>query len=606
MTREARIPSAALQARALDLAGERVCWLLAGQTGSPPDLEKGLQTLSAVGAVGLAEVIARFGLSDTELDVFLMAAGPELGPKAAHAVATHPLALEGRVTPALVTQILGPEATITLATNALLSQAALVVVGAGRGLAQRQLSIDPGIAQFLHGHPSPGDALSQALILLARNAIPNQRTELLPLALQTAAQAHDRPLVHLRHSDRYAAEMLAQGAFAQLGLAGFALDRSAVTLPAARLAAEVNRDLILLGGGLMLTTDDAEGLADLVTVPCIIWGDKAPVTRRPLAEFNPEEPDPELAPDLFLSATEVRNARSTFALGLVPNLVATARARAARALDGLAQPISPQAQWEDLILPEAQMAQLRHLAEFQNHRHQVLDSWGFKAKSERGLGLAALFSGPSGTGKTMAAELVATALGQADDHAALYRVDLSAVVSKYIGETEKNIARIFDAAENSSAVLLFDEGEALFGKRTSDVKDSLDRHANTETAYLLQRLEAYTGCAIVTTNLKNTVDDAFLRRFRVVIDFPFPDAAQRERIWRVIFPTAAPLGELDFAALSRLSISGGFIRSIALSAAFLAAAEGTRIEMRHLGKAARAEFGKLGKPLPETQIRGWA
>lgn len=607
MTREARIPAAALQARALDLAGERVRWLLSGQTGTPPDLDAGLTTLAAIGPVGLAELLTRFGLSGIARDVFLLAAAPELGSETAHAIASHPLSLEARATPAMATQLLGPDGIGALAPNALLSQAALVTLSPGRGLAHRCLSIDPGLVHFLHGTPGPGEALIHALIPQPVTMTVNaNEVDQLAGALTAAHTSDGRPIVHLNQADRLDAENLCAAAMMQLGLAAFILDRTATDLPPTRLAAELNRDLVLLNAGLILPVTEADPLADLITAPCLIWGNPAPITRRPLAEFKPKRQTVELAPGLSLGATETRNARMTHSLGLSPSLIATARDRAARALDGLAHPINPQAHWDDLILPEAQMGQLRQLAAFQTHQKQVLNDWGFRAQSARGLGLAALFAGPSGTGKTMAAELVASALGQNGEDAALYRVDLSAIVSKYIGETEKNIARIFDAAENSGAVLLFDEGEALFGKRTTDVKDSLDRHANTETAYLLQRLEIYTGCAIVTTNLKQTVDEAFLRRFRVVMDFPFPDAAHREKIWRVIFPTNTPLQDLDYPALAKLVISGGFIRSIALSAAFIAAGEGTPITMVHMARAARSELGKLGKPLPENQLRGWS
>lgn len=606
MTRAARIPPAALQMRALDLAGERVRWLLSGQTGTPPDLDAGLEGLTAIAPVGLAELFARFRLKGTARDVFLLAAAPELGPETAHAIASHPLSLQSGATPALAAHLLGPEGMTALAPDALLSQAALVSLRPGPGLAQRRLAVEAGVVQFLYGHPAPGEHLAQALVPLRR--APGEATaeaERLAAALATAHAAEDRPLLHIALDDRLAAETLGAAALGLLGLSAFALDRGALNLSPAALAREINRDLVLLNGGLVLPAAEAEPLADLITPPCILWGSPVPATRRSLAGFRPPRAMTELAPGLRLDATDTRNARATHALGLSGSLVATARDHAARALEGLAQPIVPQADWDDLILPEAQMAQLRQLAAFQTHRDTVLSRWGFRDKSARGLGLAALFSGPSGTGKTMAAELVAAALGQNDGHAALFRVDLSAIVSKYIGETEKNISRIFDAAENSGAVLLFDEGEALFGKRTTDVKDSLDRHANTETAHLLQRLEAYTGCAIVTTNLKTTVDEAFLRRFRVVIDFPFPDAAQRERIWRVIFPAGTPVEDLDHAALARLAVTGGFIRSIALSAAFLAAADGRAVSMTHMARAARAEIGKLGKTQHETQLRGW-
>src|SRR6185437_7411183 len=203
------------------------------------------------------------------------------------------------------------------------------------------------------------------------------------------------------------------------------------------------------------------------------------------------------------------------------------------------------------------------------------DSWGFAARTTRGLGISALFAGPSGTGKTLAAEVLANDL-QLD----LYRIDLSQVVSKYIGETEKNLRAVFDAAETSGAVLLFDEADALFGKR-SEVRDSHDRYANIEVSYLLQRMESYRGLAILTTNRRSSLDTAFLRRIRFVIPFPFPDAGLRERIWARIFPPETPTRDLDTAKLARLNVTGGNIRNIALNAAFLAADMDQPVAMIH-------------------------
>jgi SpoVK/Ycf46/Vps4 family AAA+-type ATPase len=208
-------------------------------------------------------------------------------------------------------------------------------------------------------------------------------------------------------------------------------------------------------------------------------------------------------------------------------------------------------------------------------------------------------AGASGTGKTLSAEILGHALDLD-----VYRIDLSAVVSKYIGETEKNLRRVFDAAEGSGVVLLFDEADALFGKRT-EVKDSHDRHANLEVSYLLQRMEAYRGLAILTTNLKASLDQAFLRRIRFVVQFPFPDVAQRTEIWRRSFPPQAPLADLDFAKLARLNVPGGNIRNIALNAAFLAADADQPIAMEHLLQAARSEYLKLERPLTDTEVKGW-
>jgi SpoVK/Ycf46/Vps4 family AAA+-type ATPase len=231
--------------------------------------------------------------------------------------------------------------------------------------------------------------------------------------------------------------------------------------------------------------------------------------------------------------------------------------------------------------------------------HTVYETWGFARKGSRGLGISALFAGASGTGKTMAAEVLANEL-----RLDVYRIDLAQVVSKYIGETEKNLRRIFDAAEQSGAILLFDEADALFGKR-SEVKDSHDRYANIEVSYLLQRMEDYRGLAVLTTNMKTALDQAFLRRIRFLIQFPFPDAAQRAEIWRRIFPTETPTQDLEHALLARLNIAGGNIRSIALNAAFRAADDGTPVRMAHLRHAAQNEYAKLEKPLTSSELAGW-
>jgi hypothetical protein len=267
----------------------------------------------------------------------------------------------------------------------------------------------------------------------------------------------------------------------------------------------------------------------------------------------------------------------------------------------LAQRIEPAATWEDLVLPEAQFRILREIATHVRQRAKVYETWGFAAKGVRGLGISALFAGASsGTGKTMAAEVLASEL-----RLDLYRIDLSSVVSKYIGETEKNLRRVFDAAEEGGAILLFDEADALFGKR-SEVKDSHDRYANIEVSYLLQRMEAYRGLAILTTNRKESLDPAFLRRLRFVVQFPFPDAAQRAEIWRRIFPANTPTDGLDLPKLSRLNVAGGNIRNVAMNAAFLAAEACEPVRMKHLLRAARSEYTKLEKPLTESEIGGWA
>ncbi|WP_223272281.1 ATP-binding protein [Sulfurirhabdus autotrophica] len=267
------------------------------------------------------------------------------------------------------------------------------------------------------------------------------------------------------------------------------------------------------------------------------------------------------------------------------------------ALDQLSQVLEPKAQWNDLALPPPEKRLLRQITDQVATRMAVYDDWGFRERMNRGLGISVLFAGESGTGKTMAAEVIANELGLL-----LYRIDLSAVVSKYIGETEKNLRKLFDAAEDGGAILFFDEADALFGKR-SEVKDSHDRYANIEINYLLQRMEAYRGLAILATNMKGALDTAFVRRLRFVVNFPFPGTSERLAIWQRVFPEKTPLGELDFQRLAKLNITGGSIINIAVNAAFLAAQSKTRVTMPFVLEASRNEFRKLDKPVNEADFR---
>lgn len=271
-------------------------------------------------------------------------------------------------------------------------------------------------------------------------------------------------------------------------------------------------------------------------------------------------------------------------------------ARTRPQLDNLAQRLEPRAAWADIVLPPIEMNLLGQIADQVGNRARVYSEWGFARKMNRGLGISALFAGESGTGKTMAAEVIANEL-----RLNLYRIDLSAVVSKYIGETEKNLRRLFDAAEDGGAILFFDEADALFGKR-SEVKDSHDRYANIEINYLLQRMETYRGLAILATNMKSALDTAFVRRLRFIVDFPFPGLVERKAIWRGVFPSETKTRGLDFDRLARLNLTGGNIHNVALNAAFLAARADRVVSMSLVLDAARSEFRKLGRPLSESDF----
>jgi hypothetical protein len=280
------------------------------------------------------------------------------------------------------------------------------------------------------------------------------------------------------------------------------------------------------------------------------------------------------------------------------DLFEACRLNSNRRLGTLAHKIAPRYRWDDIVLPSDRIAQLREICNHVKYRHRVYGDWGFGRKLALGKGLMVLFAGPSGTGKTMAADVIAGELGLD-----LYKIDLSTVISKYIGETEKNLGRIFDEAETSNAILFFDEADALFGKR-SEVKDSHDRYANIEVGYLLQRMEEYEGMAILATNLRKNMDDAFVRRLHFTIDLPFPDEAHRQRIWEGIWPEAVPRdGDIDVGLLAqRFELSGGNIRNVAVAAAFLAADEGEVVRMTHVMHATHREYQKTGKLLREVDF----
>jgi len=273
------------------------------------------------------------------------------------------------------------------------------------------------------------------------------------------------------------------------------------------------------------------------------------------------------------------------------DLSAACRTIGAARLTTLSRKVEGLIRWDELILPSNAVAQLKELCDHATYRHVVLGQWGFDTKLPLGRGLSALFCGPPGTGKTMAAQVIAGELGLD-----LYRIDLSQVVSKYIGETEKNLRHVFDEAEATHAILFFDEADALFGKR-SEVKDAHDRYANIEVGYLLQKMEEFEGIAILATNVRQNLDEAFVRRLRFIVEFPFPDEEDRRRIWEVTFPRHAPLAaDVDFRALAReVRLAGAHIRNIGLAAAFYAASRDGVIHMGHLAQAARREFEKLGR-----------
>ncbi len=460
--------------------------------------------------------------------------------------------------------------------------------------------------------------------------------------------------VHVHARERWSAPALAQDLAAQRGLplAGLALDRllaeGAAILPAVRDAV---RKALLTGGVLYVSLPPEPSAPEEPRLPTG-WDDllrSGPLTAvldvPELAEAPMPAPDgpplfrlhlarpsfdarqhlwrsalrqAELAPDVELAELAARYrlegaqiamaAQSALALArqregqgaqvTFGDLSTAARGVSSVRLGKLAQQIAPRHRWDDLVLPADRLAQIREMCDQFRYRHVVYDAWGLGARTSRGQGLSALFAGPSGTGKTMAAEVIASDLALD-----LFRIDLSGVVSKYIGETEKNLDRIFELARDSNAILLFDEADALFGKR-SETKDAHDRYANIEISYLLQKVEEYDGVVILTSNLRQNLDEAFLRRLQFSIEFPFPEREARLLIWQRSAPADMPLGD-DVAweeLADRFKLSGGSIRNSLVTAAFLAARDGEAVSMRHLLWGVRREFQKLGKLIDEDEF----
>ena len=500
--------------------------------------------------------------------------------------------------------------------------AGVAVLSDDTGDADADADADPGAAVGAQGNAAIGHSAHTALALRIAQAMAGLAAPLVLLA----HPAHDA-------ARRRAARALAPAALAPSGTRALWVDASALAAEPRELrllARRIDREAALAGAAVVFAPTAQEEASHGATLtrciaalrsPVLLVGELSPLALAdlparqvlrfdvpaPLASGMPHSrsagrgatsPALQHALDRALQQFHVEPAvldqvvasiaPDTLDTSALDTAIWSALREAARGgLDALAQRIDSRARIDDLVLPAPLTAQLRELAGQLRLRHCVHEDWGFGAQGPRGLGIAALFAGDSGTGKTFAAEAIANEAGLD-----LYRIDLASTVSKYIGETEKNLARVFNEAERSGAVLLFDEADALFGKR-SEVKDSHDRYANIEVAYLLQRVESYRGLAILTTNMKSALDRAFLRRIRFVVQFPFPDEAAREQLWRRQFPPQAPLGQVDFKALAKLQLAGGNIRGVTLNAAFLAAARGELIGQSVLLAAARAEFAKL-------------
>ena len=527
-----------------------------------------------------------------------------------------------------------------LSPSAALRRWRLLDLSAGQPLARATLSLDERVSFFIEGHSFLDARLEGLIRPLRAAATPSNGTAPFVGVLRGAASPVQLPVVEVTGADAAARSGLIAAGCRQLGLQPYALRTGDIPAPPGEseaLARLWEREAMLLDAALVVEREGAAtgGHGRLETflegLEAIVFVSGEPQVgglRRPV--FRCRAPDREIADEIGrwraalgplatrLNGSVERTA-SQFRLdeaGL--QLVAaaaggaetveeaaevlwdSARQQSRRQMSPLAERVEQQAEWEDLVLPEPQLQVLRNVALHVRERHRVYDQWGFATKGPHGLGIAALFSGSSGTGKTLAASVLAGAL-KLD----LYRVDLARIVSKYIGETEKNLARVFEEAEAGGAIVLFDEADALFGKR-SEVRDSHDRYANIEVSYLLQRIESYRGLAILTTNLKPALDSAFMRRIRFVVHFPFPDSSARRQIWSRVFPSALPRQSLDLEKLARLNVTGGHIRNIAVNAAFLAAGDDRPLGMAHLRAAAEAEYAKLERPAARRELDDWA
>jgi hypothetical protein len=605
-----------------------------GETSSP----------IASGPSAAVEVLCGlFGLTSFERDLLLLCTGVELESRFSEVCAAlHRDPKRSCATFGLALAALPEAHWSALTRDRPLRYWRMVEVLPGDTLAGSSLRIDERILHFLTGVDCADERLEGIVFPLPQ---PAQLPAWLLGPADTAAQALGAG-EHVALTGRSAAdrELVAAAALSAAGLSPFRLRTCDIPgQPADReaLARHWNREAMLANGGLYLTSEGTEPggeasrlatafLARTRSPMTVDAGEVGPpdglaVVRVTLPEPSAAERRELWAANLGVAAARVNGALAAIAdqfrldtpgirsAGAALRQLAArsdgealereawrvCREHARRSMEQSAQRIEPRADWDELVLPEPQMRTLRQIATHLRQRVTVHEQWGFAAKYSRGLGLTALFSGASGTGKTMAAEVLANTLSLD-----LFQIDLAGVVSKYIGETEKNLKRVFDAAEDSGAILLFDEADALFGKR-SEVKDSHDRYANLEVSYLLQRMEAYRGLAILTTNMRHAIDSAFLRRIRFILEFPFPDAAHRARIWRGVFPPDTPTSGLDPERLARLNIPGGIIRNIAMHAAFLAADEAAPVRMSHLLEATRTEYAKLERPFGNAEMGAW-
>jgi hypothetical protein len=589
----------------------------------------------------LAELGTRAGLEPVDLDVLVVAVAPDIDPRFERYYGyLHDDVTRRRASVGLALKLAGrdladPAARRRLGADEPLVRTGLVTVeDADRPFLTRGLRVPDRVVAALLGDDRPDpeltgvrldavpitspvvDGLARALAGGARLvylqerpggtgrhaaaaalAAVGKRSLLLDLD-QVAPGADPFPLVRAAHRE---------GLLIDAGVVAGPIDDLVEREPAALRALAAGRGPVVLTGAARWDPQWAPAVPLVLEPPHLTEAERARLWRVVLDGDAEQAVDPgaataafRMSPDQIVRAAASARLRALYAGRAVgaDELQAGARSQNSAGLQRLARRIEPWAGWDQLVLPSETLQLLKELTDRVRYRERVLDQWGFRRGGGRAEGVTALFAGPSGTGKTLAAEVIAHDLGLD-----LYAVDLATVVDKYIGETEKNLDRIFNEAERVNSVLFFDEADALFGKR-SEVKDARDRYANVEVAYLLQRMERFDGLAVLSTNLRANLDEAFARRLDVLADFPQPDEEQRLALWRHCLRSEAPIADdLDLAFCAKaFELSGGNIRNIVVTAAFLAAGDGTPVTMAHLIKAVQREYKKLGRLCLEAEF----
>jgi len=614
--------------------GASLQWIRAVLKGSAKELQSAAAARDGAQKINppptLLVLAQAFELTEFERDVLLLCAAAELDPTVPALCADAQAAGRNFATFGLALQALESGSWESLAAHRPLRYARLVEISqpGATALTAAALRIDERILNFIKGL----NVLDERVALLVANT-PDTVAEIAPSQQKAVDEivAAQRPLAYLIGRNPASKLAVAQHACFRMNRRLYRL--SAESLPTSKADLETfarlwRRESLLLPVALYVEADelDAASTDQEAALQGLIARDRGPLfvslrepPRRPVSQalsiaVSKPTPQEQLAAwEESQTSQQAQRLAGQFDMNLdeIDSVVTSAATQAPGVwdrcremlqprLDLLAQRLELKATWKDLVLPDESLSLLQQIVGQATQRYNVYQKWGFASRMNRGLGISALFCGESGTGKTLAAEVIAQAL-----ELNLYRIDLSAVVSKYIGDTERNLRKLFDAAEQGGAILFFDEADALFGKR-SEVKDSHDRYANIEVNYLLQRMESFTGLAILATNMKSALDPAFLRRLRFVVNFQFPGVRERRRIWESSLPQQLPVENVDFERLARFNLAGGNIQSIVLNAAFAAANSGSSLTMPMLLAATRVEMRKLERPINEAEFRAAA